>query len=101
MDQYLSYIFAANFIFVIIDASIGYHVAPILISSFSRGDHNVAAIGTVRTLLAVVVAMYMFFNCLAFFRASALLLVIVTGIILLDIGSQLFMKWKFPRGGAR
>ena len=39
-------------------------------------------------LLAVAVAVYMFFNCLAYNRQNAVFLLIVTGIILVDIIGQ-------------
>jgi hypothetical protein len=98
-NWYLPYIFAGNFLLVIIDASIGYHVAPLLLNSLARENESGNTVGGVRMLLAGVVTLYMFFSCLAFFNNNKLLLLIVTGIILLDIFSQLFLKWKFNGGG--
>ena len=94
MYQYLPYIFAANFLLVIIDASIGYHVAPRVIRSFQKDTVSGSTVGGLRMLLVGVVALYMFFTCLAFFGGNTLFLLIVTGIILLDIASQLFLNWK-------
>lgn len=98
MEQYLPYIFAANFLLVIIDASIGYQVAPLLIRSFTGDNASGSSVAGVRTLLAGVVALYMFFTCLAFFSANTLLLLIMTGILLLDIVSQLILRRKFTGG---
>jgi hypothetical protein len=48
----------------------------------------------VRKLLAGVVALYMFFNCLAYFNDKPLLLLIVTSVIVLDIVCQLMVSRK-------
>jgi len=92
MDAYLPYIFVGNIFLTFIDATIGYYAAPTL-ARIGAGDEAGIEWATqgVRKLLAAVVALYMFFNCLAFFNRKTLLLLIVTGVIVLDIVCQLMV----------
>lgn len=88
-------LFALNIFLVLLDASVGYHLAPLLYRA-SGGDPEVAEAGSrgVRKLLAAVVTLYMFFNCLAFFRQNDPLLVLVTAMILFDLGGQLYIRHR-------
>lgn len=95
MDAYLPYIFISNIMLTFIDATLGYHAAPTL-ARLGASDEAGAEWATrgVRKLLAAVVALYMYFNCLAFFDQKPLLLLIVTGVIVVDIVAQLMVSGK-------
>ena len=95
METYLPYIFISNIILIFIDATIGYHAAPTL-ARLGGGDEAGTewAISGVRKLLAGVVALYMYFNCLAFFDEKQWLLLLVTGVIVLDIVAQIMVSGK-------
>lgn len=53
-----------------------------------------SAAKTIRTMLALVVALYSFFSCLAYFRQKPLLLLIVTAVIVADIVAQIIVSRK-------
>jgi len=95
MDTLLLPFFIVNLLLVLIDASVGYHLAPILFR-VSGGEPDAAANGVrnIRYLLTGVVILYMFFNCLAFFRHNAPLLLVVTGLVLFDLGGQLYIRHR-------
>lgn len=95
MDPYLIYIFVGNIFLTFVDATIGYHTAPTLARIGASDEEGVEwATRGVRKLLAGVVALYMFFNCLAFFNGRPLLLVIVSGVVVLDIVCQIVLARK-------
>ena len=98
MEQYLPHIFVLNIFLTFTDATIGYHAAPTL-SQIGAGDDVNAewAIRGVRTLLAAVVAIYMFFNCLVFFDPRPLLLISVTLVIICDIVAQVVLSLKIKK----
>ncbi len=99
MERYLIAIFVANFLLVIVDATLGYHLAPRLVRPGATDPDTVERLaGGLRRLLTCVVALYMFFNCFAYFRMSVVLILVVTGVILVDIAVQLGMRRKL--GGA-
>lgn len=91
-------LFAANLLLVLVDASVGYHLAPLLFSA-SGGDPDAAegGIRTIRRMLTGVVLLYMFFNCLAFFRGEFFMLLLVTAFILADMGGQLYVRYRTRR----
>jgi len=95
MDNLLLPFFTANILLVLVDASVGYYLAPILFR-VSGGEPEAAEAGVrnVRRLLTGVVSLYMFFNCLAFFRYNGTLLLIVTALILFDLGGQLYVRHR-------
>jgi len=99
MERYILHIFVLNWVLVIADAAMGYHVAPLLVGMREEPDPEAVDRGaqSIRRLLAFVVALYMFFNCLAYFRGNVLLLLLVSGIIMLDIVFQLMLKWRRRR----
>jgi hypothetical protein len=89
MENYLPAIFILNFTLVLCDASIGFFIVPRLISREALDEEGARkAARSTPMLLAVAVAVYMFFNCLAYNRQNAVFLLIVTGIILVDIIGQ-------------
>ena len=98
LEQYTLEIFLLNWVMVIVDAALGYRIAPLLVQ---RGDDADAepmmTAERIRRLLAVVVALYMFFNCLAYFRDKTGLLIIVSCIVVLDIVFQMIVRWKMGR----
>lgn len=95
MDPYFPYIFISNVFLTLADATIGYHAAPTLIRLGTTDEESaVRTLHGMRTLLAGVVAIYMFCNCLAFFNRQPFFLLVVTGIIVLDIVAQLVVSGK-------
>ena len=100
MEIYLPYIFTLNIFLTLADASIGYFVAPILVRLVSDDEEATElALRKIRSLLATVVSLYMFFNCAAYFRREAVLLLVVSGVILVDIVSQLVVRNRYLHRG--
>lgn len=99
VDGFLPYIFAVNTLLVIVDAALGYFVAPLLLKKMSGENPGSPAwtIGATRRLLSIIVALYMFFNCLAYFGTIRPLLLLVTIVVLFDIIFQLAARWKLGR----
>lgn len=93
-EQYALHLFLLNWVLVIADAALGYRMAPLLVGK----EGGALTAERVRKLLTVVVALYMFFNCLAYFRGMTGLMVIVTGIVILDVVFQLLFRWKMGKG---
>lgn len=95
MDLYLGYIFALNVALTLVDAAIGYYAAPALtrIAGMDGPDAE-GTVPHVRRLLAAVVALYMFFNCLAFFGQKQWLLFFVSAVLAVDIAAQLIICRK-------
>jgi hypothetical protein len=50
-------------------------------------------------MLTGVVMLYMFFNCLAYFRQDNALMTIVSVLIVLDLGGQLYVRYRARRRG--
>lgn len=95
LDSLLLPLFVANILLILVDASVGYHLAPLLFQA-GGGDPEAAesGVGSVRKLLTGVVLLYMFFNCWAFFRYNGPLLLLVTGLVLFDLGGQLYIRHR-------
>ncbi len=95
MERHLIAIFVVNFLLVLVDATLGYHLAPRLIRPGATDPETVVRLaGGLRRLLSCVVALYMFFNCFAYFQGNFVLILVVGGVILLDIAVQLAVRWK-------
>ena len=94
MDQYLIPIFILNILLVLVDASLGYFIAPRLLSRFGVEEEAGEGRGGVRSLLAWVVALYAFLCCLAYFRASIAWLLVLTALIVIDIAGQILLGRK-------
>lgn len=101
LEACLPYIFILNIVLALVDAAIGYHCAPILVRADATHNESLEkAARTIRAMLALVVALYSFFSCFAYYRQKPLLLLVVTGIIMADIIAQLFItnkmknRWK-------
>ncbi len=101
MEPHHAYIFVANIFLTFIDATVGYHAAPAL-TMLAGGEEEGAerAVRGVRKLLAWVVTLYMFFNCLAYFDQKPWLLYLTALVLAVDIAAQLviFRKMADRRG---
>jgi len=95
MALHLLYTFLANCFLIVLDAAIGYYAAPALVR-LGGGEEADAegAIRGMRRLLAGVVALYMFFNCLAFFDQKPWLLYLASAVLVTDIVVQLIICRK-------
>lgn len=92
-DQLLLIIFGLNTLLVLLDASVGYHLAPRLLrlAGTHADEAHEAALRTIRRMLSGLVALYMFINCLGYFSENSLLLMAVAGMIAVDLGVQLYL----------
>ncbi|MGB4598602.1 MAG: hypothetical protein WBI04_01340 [Trichlorobacter sp.] len=94
--------FLINFALVLLDASLGYHLAPHLLRLSPRDEDRDSEVFVrgIRRMLTGVVMLYMFFNCLAYFRQDNALMAVVTVLIVLDLGGQLYVRYRARhRGG--
>ena len=98
MDTVYLYAFVLNVVLALCDASMGYHLAPV-IGRVVAGDNEEAERTTrvMRKLLSGVVVLYVFLNCIAYSRKSLIFLLVVTAIIVLDMVGQLLVRHKFIR----
>jgi uncharacterized protein YacL len=94
MDQFYLPLFIFNTIMIIVDASVGYHLAPQLLSSMDDTEALESGVSTTRKFLSAVVALYMFFNCVGYFQMRSTYLFAVSGLILLDLSLQYFLHRK-------
>jgi len=100
-DRLLLIIFVLNILLVLLDATVGYHLAPRLLRMTGTGDAEVQeiALQQVRRMLTGLVALYMFFNCLGYFGGNSTLLMIVAGMIAVDLGLQLYLSRRSGQDG--
>lgn len=100
-DLLLLSLFVLNALLILIDASLGYHFAPSLLrqSNPEEPEQQEIAIKTVRRMLTLLVALYMFFNCVGYFRGHDGLLVAVTVMIVFDLGAQFYLRRRSDREG--
>ncbi|MFA7060403.1 MAG: hypothetical protein WC156_06245 [Pedobacter sp.] len=94
MEQYHLPIFMFNILMVLADAALGYYFAPRLLAGMGEPEAVEAGIRTTRRLLPVIVALYMFFNCLGYFQGRSVYLLSVGGLILVDMALQLLLRRK-------
>jgi hypothetical protein len=94
VEQYHLLIFIVNTVMVLAVTAIGYFLTPVLMSGMGEPESVEAGVRTTRGLLPVVVALYMFFNCLGYFQGRTLYLVSVSGLVLFDLVLQLIMRRK-------
>lgn len=98
MERYLPHVFVLNIFLTFIDATVGYHAAPTLARLAENEEEGTEpVVRGVRTMLAVVVTLYMFFNCHAFFNAKPNLLLLVTGVVVFDILAQVMLRVRMNR----
>ncbi len=82
----------------ICDASLGYHLAPLLGRMGAKDDEEACKTTQgMRKLLSGVVALYAFLDCLAYFRESIVFLVAVAFVIVLDMGAQFVLINKLRK----
>lgn len=79
----LTGIFLLNIILIFVDASIGHHVVPGALRQFGGKDGGLRL--PIPWILAVTVALYMFFNCLGFFRGNVVIILVVTVLVIVEI----------------
>lgn len=93
--------FSLNIALILLDASLGYHLAPHLLRLTPHNEDSdpAAVVRSIRRMLTGVVTLYMFFNCLAYFRQDTSLMAIVSVLILLDLGGQLYVRYRARRRG--
>ena len=94
MEQYYLPIFIVNTLLVLVDAALGYHFVPRLLSGMDEPEAVEAGVRTTRGLLPVVVALYMFFNCLGYFQGCTTYLLAVSCLLLVDMALQLWLRRK-------
>lgn len=98
MEQYHLFIFVVNTLMVLVVTALGYFFAPVLMSGMGEPESVEAGVRTTRGLLPVVVALYMFFNCLGYFQGRTMYLLSVSGLVLFDLTLQLYMRRKRQGG---
>ena len=96
MESVSLQLFLVNIVLVILDAAFGYHLIPNLLAG--AGDPKTASAGVraSRGLLPVIVALYMFFNCLGYFQARPNFLMTVTCLVLIDLALQIWLRRGKP-----
>lgn len=100
-ELFLLSLFVLNILLILLDASLGYHLAPRLLLLSGQDDPELreSAVRSVRGMLTLLVALYMFLNCLGYFRGNSMLVLIVTMMIVLDLGGQFYLRRRSGRGG--
>jgi hypothetical protein len=100
VEQYHLQIFIGNTVMVLVVTALGYHLAPRLLSGLDEPEAFETGVRTTRKLLPLVVALYMFFNCLGYFEGRTAYLLGVSGLLLVDLALQLLMRRKRRGGGS-
>ncbi|ABB30611.1 hypothetical protein GeomeDRAFT_0960 [Geobacter metallireducens RCH3] len=99
MTEYPLPLFILNLILTLVDAAIGYHVAPMIMRRFTPDPETAElSVRGMRTMLGGVVALYMFFNCLGYFRQNGVMLMVVTAVVVVDMVAQLVVRRKIGKG---
>ena len=94
MEQYHLPIFICNTLAVLGVTALGYHLAPRLLAGMDEPEAVETGVRTTRGLLPVVVALYMFFNCLGYFQGRTTYLLAVSALLLVDLVLQLLIRRK-------
>ncbi|MBT1072262.1 hypothetical protein [Pelotalea chapellei] len=94
IEQYQLPLFLLNTLLVLLNASLGYHMAPRLLAGVDDPEIAVSGIRSIRGLLPAIVALYMFFNCLGYFQARSAYLLAVTALVFADLALQLVLRNK-------
>jgi hypothetical protein len=92
VEQYHLPIFIFNTLMVLADTALGYHLAPRLLAGMDEPEAVEAGVRTTRSLLPVVVVLYMFFNCLGYFQGRTTWLLAVSALLLVDMALQLWLR---------
>jgi len=99
MEQLSLPLFILNFILILVDASVGYHLAPLIMETVDDPDSARKGVITTRRLLPLVVALYMFFNCMGYFQGQLSYLLTVSGLIACDLGLQFYLLHRKRTAG--
>jgi hypothetical protein len=91
MDFPLLALFLLNMVMILVDASVGYHMAPKIMEAINDLEDGEAGVRTTRKLLSAVVALYMFFNCTGYFQGRLSYLLTVCGLIVFDLALQFYL----------
>jgi len=94
VEQYHLPIFIFNTLTVLGVTALGYHLAPRLLAGMDEPEAVETGVRTTRKLLPLVVALYMFFNCLGYFEGRTAYLLGVSALLLVDLALQLLMRRK-------
>jgi hypothetical protein len=94
MDQLVLPLFLLNIVLILVDASIGYHIAPQMLAGIGGAGDAEAGVRTTRRLLPIVVALYMFFNCMGYFQGLMSYLLTVSGLIAVDVALQFYLRHR-------
>jgi hypothetical protein len=94
VEQYHLPIFIFNTLTLLGVTALGYHLAPRLLAGMDEPEALDTGVRTTRGLLPVVVALYMFFNCLGYFQGRTTWLLAVSGLLLVDMALQLWLSRK-------
>ena len=98
LDTFLLPLFVFNFLLILVDASVGYHLAPQFFRvTGGEPESEEKGIRSIRRTLTLVVTLYMFFNCLSYFRQDSTMLVIVMLLVAADLGGQLYIHHRTRR----
>jgi len=97
VEQYHLPIFIFNSVMVLVDTALGYFLAPRLLAGMDEAEAVEAGVRTTRKLLPLMVALYMFFNCVGYFEGRTGYLLAVSALLLVDLSLQLLLSRK--RGG--
>jgi len=100
MEQFHLPLFLVNTLLVLVDASLGYHFVPRLLDGLGNPEVTESGVRATRALLPAIVALYMFFNCLGYFQAETAYLLLVSGVVLVDLALQVFLRRKMGRSEA-
>lgn len=95
MEQYHFPLFLFNIVLILTATSLGYFLAPRLLAGVGDDDRPQAVRAT-RSILAAAVALYMFFNCLGYFRGEGVYLLAVTALAAIDIALQCWVRRRRP-----
>lgn len=94
-------LFILNSLLVLLDASLGYHLAPRVVRMRGQEEPELqeSAVRFIRSLLTALVVLYMFFNCMGYFNANRTLLLLVTAMVVFDLVGQLYLRRRSGRTG--
>ena len=94
MDQLFLPLFLLNTVMILVDASVGYHMAPLLLAGTGEANAVESGVRSTRRLLSAVVALYMYFNCMGYFQGLMSYLLTVSGMIVFDLLLQFYLRHR-------
>ena len=97
MAAFMLPLFLLNTLLIIVDASLGYHLAPRLLKGLCDPETAEQGLRPTRAMLSAVVALSMFFNCRGYFLSEPFWLLAVLVLVLADM---LLQNWLVRRSSA-